>query len=193
MTDMNRPYLKNDELDRELNAALTKFAAVEPRRGLEDRILVNLRAERQHNSARTWWRWPVVAALAALIVVAVSISWRSAKVPYITTQHPPAPTNEYNRTQTANNNNKETRITRPHNTVSKRRGKHAVSHPATVLAPAPRLGQFPSPQPLSEQEEILARYVARFPEHAALIALARTEELQRDTTEEMAEAASASR
>jgi hypothetical protein len=79
MTDMNRQYLRNDKLERELNAALAKFAAVEPRRGLEDRILVNLRAEQQHNSARTWWHWPAVAALAVVMVLAVSLAWRPGK------------------------------------------------------------------------------------------------------------------
>lgn len=192
MTDMNRQYLRNDKLDRELNAALVKFAAVEPRRGLEDRILRNLRAERQHHSARTWWRWPAVAALAVAMVLAVSLAWRQGKaVRNITAQPTTRQTNEHPGKQLTNN---EIRPTRLHDAPSERRAKpHAVSHPATVLAPAPKLGQFPSPQPLSEQEEILARYVARFPEHAALIALARTEELRRDTTEEMAEAASASR
>ena len=55
-------------------------------------------------------------------------------------------------------------------------------------SPAPKLEQFPSPQPLSEQEKILARYVNTYPEHAALIAQARTEELRRDSAEEMGEA-----
>jgi hypothetical protein len=191
MTDMNRQYLRNDKLDRELNAALAKFAAVEPRRGLEDRILVNLRAEQQHNSARTWWHWPAVAALAVVMVLAVSLAWRPGKaVRNITAQPITRQINQHPGKQSTNN---EIRPTRLHDAASERRVKpHAVSQQATV-SPAPKLGQFPSPQPLSEQEEMLARYVAKFPEHAALIAQARTEELRRDSTEEMAEAASAGR
>jgi hypothetical protein len=50
---------------------------------------------------------------------------------------------------------------------------------------SPKLDQFPSPQPLSEQEEILANYVGKYPEHAILIARARNEALQRDQLEEM--------
>jgi len=41
---------------------------------------------------------------------------------------------------------------------------------------------------LSEQERILADYVADYPEHAALIARARTEALRQDGAEEMREA-----
>jgi hypothetical protein len=37
---------------------------------------------------------------------------------------------------------------------------------------------------LSEQEEILASYVVKYPEHAALIAQARAETLRRDSEEE---------
>ena len=58
-----------------------------------------------------------------------------------------------------------------------------------TLAATPKLDQFPSPQPLSEQEQILMSYVAKYPEKAALIAQARAEALQRDREEELAEAA----
>jgi hypothetical protein len=39
----------------------------------------------------------------------------------------------------------------------------------------PRLDQFPSAQPLSEQEIALARYVSQFPQEATLIARAQGE------------------
>ena len=39
----------------------------------------------------------------------------------------------------------------------------------------PRLDQFPSPRPLSEQEQMLARYVREFPQEAVLVARAQTE------------------
>jgi len=47
----------------------------------------------------------------------------------------------------------------------------------------PRLDQFPSPRPLSEQEKILAMYIDRYPEHAALVAQARMETLRQDEEE----------
>ena len=45
MDDQQRRNLQADDLDRTLDAALANYAAVEPRAGLEDRILVRVRAE----------------------------------------------------------------------------------------------------------------------------------------------------
>jgi hypothetical protein len=53
----------------------------------------------------------------------------------------------------------------------------------------PKLAQFPSPRPLSEQEKILMSYVAQYPQTAALVAQDRAEALERDLEEEAAEAA----
>ncbi|MGB7331500.1 MAG: hypothetical protein WBD25_08940, partial [Terriglobales bacterium] len=58
------------------------------------------------------------------------------------------------------------------------------SHPLVVVATQPKLDQFPSPQPLSEQERMLASYVAKYPETAALVAQARAEALQKEMEEE---------
>lgn len=44
-----------------------------------------------------------------------------------------------------------------------------------VVATGPKLDQFPSPQPLTEQELALARYVREFPQEADLIATAQVE------------------
>ena len=191
--DQNR---KHDVLDRQLDAALAKYAAVEPRTGLEERVLAslrlaNLRIDQQHAARRSWWRWPAVAALTAAIALTVSLVWRSAESTHrITVQHPPAlaQTNAAG-TQVANDGRSGS-IPSPLKPVRTLK-QHTVSHAATAVAFAPKLDQFPSPQPLSEQETILARYVTRFPEHAALIAQARTEELRRDSAEEIGEAGSA--
>jgi hypothetical protein len=53
------------------------------------------------------------------------------------------------------------------------------------MAGNPKLDQFPSPRPLSEQEKLLQSYVAEYPERAVLIARARTEALRQDQLEEM--------
>ncbi len=181
-------------LDRELDSVLAKYAAVEPRAGLGDRILANLRIEQKHAAKRSWWQWPAVAALSALILVAVSVTWRSwMPAQNIAKQRP--------RATTQANGNDATQLA--HNagilSIGSREGgprrrlkPHALSDPATIVVPAPKLEQFPSPQPLSEQETILTRFVANYPEHAALIAQARSDELRRDSAEEMNQAVSAS-
>jgi hypothetical protein len=181
--DMTEQHAEASALDRELDAALAKLTTVEPREGLEERILANLTSEQERATARSWWRRPALAALAAAIVVAVFIVRRPERPAHKIAQHTPATaqTNNHSGTQLANN--RGNRLTRPH-TASVRRP--ASSRQATALS-APKLDQFPSPQPLSEQETILARYVTNYPSQAALIARARTEELRRDRAEEMGE------
>ena len=51
-----------DEVDRMLDAALKQYASVEPREGLEDRLLAQLRSESLNSPSRTWWRWGIAAA-----------------------------------------------------------------------------------------------------------------------------------
>ena len=67
------------ELDSALDAALAKYAAVEPRAGLEDRVLANLRIEQARMPVRAWWRWSVAGALAAVVFVALALAWRPFK------------------------------------------------------------------------------------------------------------------
>jgi hypothetical protein len=57
------------------------------------------------------------------------------------------------------------------------------------VAAYPKLDQFPSPQPLSEQELALARYVHDFPREATLIALAQAEH-EKEIQQEMEDASS---
>jgi hypothetical protein len=190
MTDKNHKRVgerrhHEDALDRELDAALAKYASVEPRAGIEERVLAHLRAERTRVADRGWWRWALAATAAALIVVAVAVISNSARPsrpanrPLATTQHLSNPG-----TQMAKRRSK---------TVGRRGGgpvRRTNRHPAdstVVVAAAPKLDQFPSPQPLSEQEEILVSYVSEYPEHAALIARARMEVLRRDREEELRE------
>jgi hypothetical protein len=180
-----------DVLDRELDAALSKFAVVEPRAGLEDRVLANLRSQQVHATKGAWWRWPAAAALAAALVVSVFLAWKSERPVQKVASHPSATTRTNELAGTQGANQERGGAAQIYDTRSgKRLRRHAVSH---SISPVPKLDQFPSPQPLSEQERILARYIANFPAHAALIAQARTEELRRDSAEEISEAASTSK
>ena len=165
---------ENDALEREVNATLATYAAVEPRVGLEERVLANLRAERER--ARAWWRWPALGALAAVAVftLAVSLLWRS-QTPSVTA-HPPAPTGRSDRgtgTRIAAKNGDG--VNHPMvRSAMKRPARHGAPQPA-VVAQGPKLDRFPSPQPLSEQEQLLVRYVKEFPQDAVMIAKAQAE------------------
>jgi len=178
--------VENNELIRALDAALAKYAAVEPRAGLEERVLANLRAERAKSPDRGWWRWTAVAALAAVAVVAVALTLRSGRptqpvaVKHIlaTAQSPREPER-----YAANG---EANLVRPRGHQPVHRTLAPPHQPKAVVAAAvPKLDQFPSPQPLSEQERILKSYVAKYPEQAVLIARAASEARRQDQLEEM--------
>jgi hypothetical protein len=186
---MKHQNLNNDSLDRELDAALAKFTTAEPRAGLEDRVLANLRAEQQHTAKRSWWRWPAVAVLAAGIVVTVFAAWRSEKPAHIVEQHPSATTYRQDRTMVVNNGGSVSIL--PHE-AARRPKPRPAGRTAAVAIPPPKLDQFPSPQPLSEQEKMLAGYVAGHRQQAILIARVRTAELKKDWPEEMDEASATS-
>jgi hypothetical protein len=177
---------RQDELDLVLDAALAKYAAVDPRPGLEERVLAKLRAERQWVPDRGWWRWSALAAVAAVAIVAIALAWRPGKPsdPEIA-NHPlilPQGAREPGAQIVSNDGGNQVRSHEPgpvRKTIARR------SPTPVVTADNPKLGEFPSPAPLSEQEKLLRNYVAEYPEQAVLLARARTEELRRDQLEEM--------
>lgn len=176
---------ERDDFVQALDAALAKYAAVEPRVGLEDRVLANLHAERTQ-ATPAWWRWGAVAALAVVFLMAVVIALRPGKPAPEEVKKTPAvpvtPRQEQRREKlTANGETNTTSVPVP----VRQPTSHHANFPTITLAAAasPRLDQFPSPTPLTEQEKILANYITQYPEHAALIAEARTEQLRRDEEE----------
>ena len=60
-------------LDEQLDAILAKYAAVEPRTGLDERILANLKSRERASAPVAWPRW--AGALAAALLVAISLLW----------------------------------------------------------------------------------------------------------------------
>ena len=167
---------KNDALDHALDAALVRYSAIEARTGLEDRILANLRAEHVHAHPRSSWRWGVAAACATVVLVIIGLAWEGIRRAPTIAIHPPViePQIELPAPQIAS--------TRPPAPYSMARP--APYRSKQTASANPKLDQFPSPQPLSEQEKILAGYVDAYPDHAVLLARARTEALRRDQIEE---------
>jgi hypothetical protein len=167
---------EDDALDRELDVALSQYAAVEPRSGLEARILANLQAQRTQIPERVWWRWGIAATVAAVILVAVALMWKSGRsAQQQIVQHPSIQRSpEKSPPQVAAND--EHSAVRNAITPPRRTSVHPPQ-PATVATAAanPKLDVFPSPQPLSEQEKVLLEYVHRSPVEAARIARAQTE------------------
>ena len=60
---------------------------------------------------------------------------------------------------------------------------HAHRRGERAAVSASRREQFPSPQPLSEQEELLARYIERFPHEAVLMARAQTQLMKEEMSD----------
>src|SRR5215472_18498061 len=194
---------RGDELDRLLDAELAKFADVDPRPGLEARILANLRSEQP--VAHAGWRWGLAAAVAAILVV-LALSLRANRPHPAVANHPirehpmsyhplsdhsrknpslPNPAPEIQRTSGGDAGALRQSTPRPVLTAG------ALRHQA-VVPNNPKLDQFPSPQPLSAEEIALPRYVKDFPKDAQLIAAAQLE-FDLETEKEMNDAGSESR
>ena|SRR5579863_10450075 len=164
-----------DKFDRQLDSALANYAAVEPRVGLEERILTNLRAESNQRPSHAWWRWGVAGAV-AVIAIAVGLEWRSSG-----TAHPVIANRPTLIQNSSDHGAKTVALSGGQIRADKRLPiqRTAVRRTQVTTASAPRLDQFPSPQPLSAQELALARYVSQFPQEATLIAQAQ-EEFQKE-------------
>ena len=176
MTNHEDNWEERDDLDRTLDAALSKYASVEPREGLEERILANLRQAERRSARSVWWNWGL-AMITAFLVIAAALVWRwnqPTKTPVTvhrwTVNHAPVTPDLAHRDR----NNAPPRSLR-------RTPRHQPER--EVVAAHPKLDVFPSPLPLSEQEKILASYVSQYPRHAALVAEARMDDLRQETEE----------
>jgi len=174
---------QSDELDRLLDAGLAKYAAVEPRPGLEVRVLakIKIQTERNHAIGHPWWYWGLAGALAAIIVAAAVFAWRSDRTTTSAIGSPPSVTTSGQLTPTrepAKPNAERTGTLAVKGKITRRR-----PHPEQAEAANPKLDQFPSRRPLTEQEKMALDYVRAYPEEAGLVArvqanLARQQELE---------------
>lgn len=171
---------KERELQQWLDEALERYSATEPRVGLEGRVLAQLQAEKsrvQTKNPQWWWAIGAATAVAAIVVTLwVGLTSGRTHVPershVIIVEHKDAGA-------TANLTHPVVVVRQPRVNVRKQ-----VSRPVRAENDrSPKLDQFPSPQPLSEQETMLARYVAEFPERALLVARAQTELRKQDERE----------
>jgi hypothetical protein len=170
----------DDQLDHVIDAALTKYAAVEPRTGLEERVLAVLRAEQTTARAKTWWRWGMAGALAAVLVVALALALRSGKSSHPVFVNRPAET-QPSPTQAPLTANAGAETVPARVPPVRKQNRQPIS---TRLAADPKLDVFPSPRPLSEEELALARYVRNFPSDAKRVAQAQ-EASERDVLAKM--------
>ena len=151
---------KDRQVDEILDSLLADYSAVEPRPGLETRILANLREAEGREVSPGWWKvkwlW-AGAVVAAIIVAAILIVGRRNLAPpdkTVVQIGQPAPKQpEVQRTSPAT----ATVVPRHHKTVIESRPQNAT------LARSERPQVFPTPTPLSEQERLLLRYYSGTP------------------------------
>ena len=183
---------REQEIDRWLDDALSQYSKVDPRDGLEGRVLARLAEARREPSRKLHW-WGALAFTTAAIL-AIALLWHAHTESTQFRQTPAAkviaPAKEGHAADSEpaldEKPNHASRDLRPLSVAQSKSHRRADVTQPTAL---PKLEQFPSPQPLNQQEQILMSYVANYPRSAALVAEARAVALERDRQEEAAEAA----
>jgi hypothetical protein len=161
MADQEKDKQMQTEIDDMLDSLLANYSSVEPRPGLETRILANLRDAEENKASQGWWnfKWLWAGAVAAVIIIAtVLISGRHQIAPptnIAVKNTQPAPQPEIQPHAPAVRN--ETVRIRPRKSLAPTRPQN------TALALNERPAVFPTPTPLSEQEKLLLSYLAGTP------------------------------
>jgi len=160
-----------EDMDRWLDRALRERANAEPRNGLEERVLARLAARPPNRIA--WW--PVMATVAAVVVIAVALVVMYPKQRVWQQPTGPSPETSLPTTGAAKQGIRSTAspIIRQREAccISRRTMPTTKSREAARssldLAPAagpealPKLATFPAPRPETAEERMLARLAAR--------------------------------
>jgi hypothetical protein len=171
-------------LDQYIDSALAKYGRAEPRPGIETRIIAGLRAEEARSVLTHRWKWMVLTACSALAIsafIAIHFNAGRSHKPVIAVQQTvgshgvPRVGSE----GSPHLGGQEAGLATPSRRVTRHRS--AGTSEATELA---KLNQFPSPAPLSEQEQILTRYVSEHRRQAVMLARAQTDLFDRERREE---------
>jgi hypothetical protein len=170
-----RTEYNNQTAEKWLDAALKQYGEAEPRPGLENRVLANLHAERARLTlSPRWWRLAAAAVTIAILAGGALLLSRRPEVTGATIS---------NRPSLALGNSEMERpvasAVRPHVALKQPVRWQPESRSAHTSS-VPRLEQFPAPAPLSEQEEMLSRYVRERRQEAILVARARADLLKQE-------------
>jgi len=154
-----------DRFDDVLDKVLRQYGNVEPRIGLENRILANMQVAGKR--AHSKYRWFLAGAVATALVIAISGGvWHQYSIPKHTVPAPAVPQNELGEVRSAT----VPRAPQIAKTRASRQRRPATAGSNVASTSGRRLDQFPSPLPLSQQELLFASYAEHFPKEALLIA-----------------------
>src|SRR6185437_5841299 len=143
-------------VDRWLDAAIKEHADIEPDSNLDQGILRRLHAQPERTTG--WSKWWALSAITTVgLLVAGMLLTRSDQVPKRIAEIPNAPAI-----------NGETLISRSSQIMKPRKIANRNSDRRVVHGRRRWPSQFPTPQPLNEQEKLLLRFVQGRPQEARL-------------------------
>ena len=152
-----------DQFDDLLDGALKRYGEVEPRVGLQGRVLTRLAAHGNRMGHRSIW---ALASVVATVAIGVGIWFEMHRQP------PPSFAAHETGVQSAVQKLEAVqspRVVPPEPNVVKTRA-NIVRRSHATKENERRLPQFPSNNVLNQQELAIAQYVKQFPEQAMLIA-----------------------
>lgn len=149
--------------ERWLDSALQQYSAAEPSPGMEVRILAAATPPRRFVFALPRFAWAAAAAL-ALCIIAIGI-WQHRKPAEVA--HAPAQPAAIAQLPAA----LATPGIAPQPAPAVKR-LHKIPTQELALREPPRQDQFPSPEPLSDQERLLLTYLRTTPREEVLVAVA---------------------
>jgi|SRR5690242_9338814 len=177
------------DIEGELDAALARYAAVEPRGGLEQRVLSNLRAQHTRATQFAWRRLAAagfaVAALASLPIWVGEEHRGAVNVEPAIVQHE-TQESRGSISAAAAKNDLALGGALEHSqkkSSTKRAERRETDIARTTAEVMPKLAQFPAPEPLTDQEKLLIRFVQQDPGDAVLVAQETMERLRREAEE----------
>lgn len=169
-----------DQFDDLLDYALKSYSRAEPRAGLELRVLAGLNSHKEHTLSVRKWILVLGSPALALLLIAAVWRWHNPS----NSPKTPAPVAEsFRQSPIEPAFGAEPRAMTSPATNKQKLGKAKQRRFARAQHNQPRLKHFPSERQLSPQEILVARYVARYPHEAALMA-----KRQQDFEEESREA-----
>ena len=146
-------HKREDRIDTLLDAALAQYGGSEPLHGMEERVLARLR---QPAPQRAWWMWGAAAAAAMAIIAGIVVMTRPAEqkaTPVVAQQQAQPPATMPRQSAPPASAPQHARSV----------ATHAASVQAATAEKLPRLDVFPTPEPPSQQELLLVRYVRGTP------------------------------
>ena len=157
-------------VDEWLDAVLKQYGEVEPRQGLENRILTTVRAERERLAAQQWTGWLALAAAACMLIGAAVFVARkpSTLIPLSVASHPGVSSQKAERPMRSGS----TGVPPAVSGTSRHRPAQEIASSGS------RLGQLPSPRPSSQQERLLLAYVNQASEEEVAAVIARNQSIE---------------